>query len=97
LENLQNSYQNLQSLKSQWEDLEQKTSIISSELSSLEKSSSSDLLQCDGLLSYESDSFGTGLTASYFPTASFSSTPILVSDENIDFEWNGQPPVSGVG
>jgi hypothetical protein len=48
-------------------------------------------------LTHRNAGIGTGLTGNYFPSSSFTGTPVVRIDPTIDFNWPGTPGVPGIG
>lgn len=51
---------------------------------------------CGGMLQYEEDAPGDGLTASYYDNETFMGEQVEVKDPSINFDWTGASPTLGI-
>jgi len=71
--------------------------ILEVELEELKKAVVNDRPEnCEGILGYEEDPTGDGLAAEYFDNEDFVGSPVKQTDPNIDFDWNGEAPVTDI-
>jgi hypothetical protein len=73
--------------------MKRKTNILEVEIEELKKSYNDERPEnWDGILGYEEEPLGDGIYANYFNNEVFSGSPIKYKDDNIDFDWDGEPP-----
>lgn len=74
-----------------------KTVVLEAEIESLKKSYTDDVPQnAEGILGYEQTPEGDGTWGFYFNDPDLTGNAQRVSDEDIDFEWNGGRPLTGI-
>jgi len=89
---LDKAYSQLEKLRSQWEEIERKIIALDLELEELKKAQTGENPKyCNGMLGYEEDIVGQGITAYYYDNEQMVGTPFEVKEETIDFEWDSDP------
>lgn len=51
---------------------------------------------CEGLLGYEEEREGNGLSGEYFNNENFIGSPSVNIDPEVNFDWSGQQPLNGI-
>jgi len=51
---------------------------------------------CEGVLGYEEEPYGDGLKGFYYDNEDFIGSPKKFIDDDINFDWNGEPPKEGI-
>ncbi len=95
------NYQILISLKEQYEALEVEIAGLKTELETLEAKKEADggkdSNNCEGMLGYENEGPGNGVTALYFDNEDFMGEAAVTQvDNQVDFQWENEEPAPGV-
>ena len=88
-------------LKQQYLDLEKDVKELKKEVDKLEEKKEAigdkDPYNCDGMLGYENESPGDGITGIYYDNEDFIGEPKITKlDNQVDFSWDNEEPTTGI-
>ena len=88
-------------LKQQYLDVDKDVKELKKEVDKLEEKKEAigdkDPLNCDGMLGYENESPGDGISAFYYDNEDFIGDPKVIQNDNqVDFGWDNEEPISGI-
>lgn len=95
------NYNVLTKLKGQFDDLEAEIQVLKAEVEALvakkEAEGGKDPNNCEGMLGYENEGPGDGLTGLYFDNEDFMGEPASEKiDNQVDFSWENEEPAPGI-
>lgn len=97
LEGLERGFANLLGLKSKCEGISNENSLLQKEIAQLkEKNNGETNTNCEGLLGYDEEREGDGLTGDFFDNEAFLGTSIKEFTSAIDFQWLGRSPLPSI-
>ena len=92
---VETNYLELQKIKKEWEEVDSEIKELEAEVKLLEKKEeqTNSGVNCEGLLGYENESFGEGLSAEYYDNEDFLGVPHKKIDSDVNFIWNNEAPI----